>query len=233
MKIQKSDKILIVAPHADDETIGAGGLLSRYGKQCDVWLITDGRKGNTPDAKYTEDELIAERKKEFRRVMDYFNVRDYVFLGLTDGNASSEIHKIYSRDIRDYNYIFVPNRSENHPDHLAVYNALIKMKKKQRAKGDMVEYEVWTPLQFPNVYLPITDVMENKKKALSFYESQLETVDYVDMAESLNRYRGFTSNEKYREAYYSHKKNYLNRKNSIATAMPKPLISLISKLLHK
>ena len=109
MKIQKSDKILIVAPHADDETIGAGGLLSRYGKQCDVWLITDGRKGNTPDAKYTEDELIAERKKEFRRVMDYFNVRDYVFLGLTDGNASSEIHKIYSRDIRDYNYIFVPN----------------------------------------------------------------------------------------------------------------------------
>ena len=233
MNIKKSDKILIVAPHADDETIGAGGLLSKYGKQCDVWLITDGRKGNTPTAQYTEEELIAVRKNEFKQVMDYFEVNDYSFFGLTDGNASVEINRIYKKSIIEYNYIFIPNRNEKHPDHVAVYKAFIKMKKRQRAKGDIVEYEVWTPLQFPNVYLPITDVMENKQRALSFYESQLMTLDYCTLAETLNRYRGFTSNEKYREAYFSHRKNYLSKKNAFASALPKPLASGISKMLKK
>ena len=233
MEIKKCDRVLIVAPHADDETIGAGGLLSKYGKQGDVWLITDGRKGNTPDAQYSEDELITVRKKEFKSAMSFFNVHDYTFFELTDGNASSEISGIYNKSIKEYNYIFIPNQYEKHPDHVAAYKALIKMKKRQRAKGDIVEYEVWTPLTAPNFLLPITDVMDNKLKALSYYESQLKTFDYCTLAESLNRYRGLTGNEKYCEAFFSHRKNNLKRKNRIASALPKPLVSGLSKILHK
>ena len=33
---KEEDKILIVAPHQDDETFGCGGLMSLYGKICDV-----------------------------------------------------------------------------------------------------------------------------------------------------------------------------------------------------
>lgn len=233
MNIKKSDKILIVAPHADDESIGVGGLLSKFGKQCDVWLVTDGRKGNTPDARYTEEELIAIRTKEFKRVMDYYSVHDYSLFGLTDGRSSFEISKIYKSNIRDYKYIFVPNRYENHPDHITVYRALMKMKRKQKAKGDIVEYEVWTPLTAPNIYLTIADVINNKLMALSYYESQLESVDYVALAESLSHYRGLISNKEYSEAYYSHKKHYMEKKNSIASLLPKPVTTLVLKLLHK
>lgn len=45
--INNNDKILVVAPHADDESIGCGGLLSLYGNQTDLLLITDGSKGYT------------------------------------------------------------------------------------------------------------------------------------------------------------------------------------------
>lgn len=233
MNIQKSDKILIVAPHADDESIGVGGLLSKYGSQCDVWLLTDGRKGNTPNVRFTKEELITERENEFKRVMDFYAVHDFSFLKLTDGNASSEISRIYNRNIRDYNYIIVPNRYEMHPDHITAYKALVKMKRRQKAKGDIVEYEVWTPLLSPNVILPISDVISDKLKALSFYESQLETLDYVSLAESLSRYRGVTNDQKYCEAFYSHRKNYLQRKNAVASILPKSLVALVSKIVHK
>ena len=230
MIINESDRILIVAPHADDETIGAGGVLSKFGKQCDVWLITNGNKGNTPDAQYTESELIAVREHEFKQVMDFFSVNHYALLGLTDGCVSEEISKIYTKSIKAYDYIFVPNKYEAHPDHAAVYEAFIKMKKKQRAKGDIIEYEVWTPLRKPNTYLPITDCMEKKLKALSIYASQLESLDYVSLSESLNKYRGFASNEKYREAFFSHKQDYAERKDRFASMLPKPIFTMISKV---
>lgn len=65
--IDKEDKILIVAPHPDDESIGCGGLLALYGKQCDVRLLTDGRRGKSEQRKNVSDnEIIATRKEELR-----------------------------------------------------------------------------------------------------------------------------------------------------------------------
>ena len=46
-ELQKNEKILVVAPHPDDESLGCGGLMSKYGKQCDVLLLTDGRRGKS------------------------------------------------------------------------------------------------------------------------------------------------------------------------------------------
>lgn len=63
-----SDKICILAPHADDESIGCGGLLAKYGSQCDVILLTDGRlngNGNTPE------ETVKIREAEFAAVMKF------------------------------------------------------------------------------------------------------------------------------------------------------------------
>ena len=47
LNINPKARILVLAPHADDETIGCGGFLLKYGKQCDVVLLTDGRYGDS------------------------------------------------------------------------------------------------------------------------------------------------------------------------------------------
>ena len=46
INIKSNDKILIVAPHPDDECIGTGGILCKYHKQCTVIVLTDGALGN-------------------------------------------------------------------------------------------------------------------------------------------------------------------------------------------
>jgi len=40
-----SDRLLVVAPHPDDESIGCGGLLLKHADKCDVAVLTDGRHG--------------------------------------------------------------------------------------------------------------------------------------------------------------------------------------------
>ena len=47
MNIKSKDRILVVAPHPDDESIGMGGVLALYKRQCDVLLLTDGRHGHS------------------------------------------------------------------------------------------------------------------------------------------------------------------------------------------
>ena len=47
LSFSSKDRILIVAPHPDDEAIGCGGILALYGDQCDVLILTDGSKGKS------------------------------------------------------------------------------------------------------------------------------------------------------------------------------------------
>ena len=60
LEVMPGERLLVVAPHPDDEAIGAGGLLALYGSQCDVLVLTDGAKGHKG--------LPEEVKREVRRL---------------------------------------------------------------------------------------------------------------------------------------------------------------------
>lgn len=45
LEIEPNDKCLIIAPHADDESIGCGGILLKYPQNFEVVVLTDGGKG--------------------------------------------------------------------------------------------------------------------------------------------------------------------------------------------
>ena len=48
VELNKDDRILVVAPHPDDESIGMGGFMTHYAKRIDVIILNDGRRVN-PD----------------------------------------------------------------------------------------------------------------------------------------------------------------------------------------
>jgi LmbE family N-acetylglucosaminyl deacetylase len=69
LQISPSNTILVIAPHSDDESLGCGGLLLKYPKQCDVVVVTDGRYGGLPNQ--THDEIIKIRQEELIQAMNY------------------------------------------------------------------------------------------------------------------------------------------------------------------
>lgn len=203
MTIEENRNILVVAPHPDDESIGCGGLLELYGKQTDVLLLTDGRKGHCSFCK-DEMELVQVRKKEFLAAMEYANVRQTFLLDIPEGSLRNSYRIIKEFDFSRYDYIFVPNKYESHHDHADAFNMVQKCVLKK--KPYLFQYEVWTPLRYPTHYLDITNAMSQKEIMIRSYKSQLESVDYPGRIKGLNKYRAIRIPQKdsasgYAEAY--------------------------------
>ena len=97
LNLKDCDRILVVAPHADDECIGCGGLLLKYAAQTDVLLLSDGRYGinrNDPNASPEETRIL--RQKEFHAVMSFLKIRK-----LSDYNRKVEEALANGEDLFD------------------------------------------------------------------------------------------------------------------------------------
>jgi len=223
--INNDTKILVVTPHQDDETIGCGGFLATYGKQCDVLLLTDGCKGIE---NLSDEETIVVRNNELEKAMKIAKVNNIYKLNIKNNELNSNRKKVESFNIEPYDLILLPNRKENHCDHKIVFNMFKKMKHIQNSKAVIYEYEVWTPLTNPTTFLNITKVIEQKKKMLSKYESQIKYRNYLSSTVGLNQYRGLFCNVEYAEAYMN--SNYNATLANIYNILPDNLKSKIRKL---
>lgn len=206
LDIMENERILVVAPHPDDESIGCGGLLSLYRGHCDVLSVTDG---------YREDldnkEISEIRAREFIEATDYLGVCNRIFLHIHERRILENKNRFLEIDYSKYRYIFVPNRYEIHKDHADIYRAVIRAMKRKKCNAEVMEYEVWTTIRFPNVKLDISSVLENKKNAILMHDSQIKDLDYVGMIIGLNAYRGKGHGCDYAETFYSEKRARIKR----------------------
>ena len=201
LEIARNARVLVVAPHPDDESIGCGGLLLKYGAQIDILVITDGSKGLAQDKPMDPAELVRIRKEELLQAAGYAKVHDVFFLDIPDRAVWLNIRAVLSFDITAYQYIFVPNRFETHIDHKYLVYAFSKMIRRQKHEIRLYEYEVWSPIPAPDFYLDISSDFNKKIEMISMYNSQLECYDYRSMAEGIGRYRGAQNHSQYAEVY--------------------------------
>ena len=82
LTIKSNDRILIVAPHPDDECIGAGGILALYPQMCTVLVLTDGGQGQGDVPPEKERKI---RKCEFYAEMRELGIKRYQMLDYEDG----------------------------------------------------------------------------------------------------------------------------------------------------
>jgi N-acetylglucosamine malate deacetylase 1 len=214
-----AERVLVLAPHMDDETIGCGGALAlhaRAGASCTVVFLTDGRHGSAglkhlgaKERRSEELKLVETRKREARLALQTLGVQDATFLDVEDGTLTSDpqvskrVRGILERERPDL--VYVPCFLEQHPDHYAASRILLEATMGGSLGFQCLAYEVWTPL-FPNCVVRIDEVLEVKQRALAHYRSQLQDMDYAHSAIGLNAYRSaaFTGHRaRFAEAFCS------------------------------
>ena len=201
LEIKDSDKCLCLAPHPDDESIGMGGTLIKYGKNFDLICMTNGSAGVIKEVPH--EKRVEKRKIEFDEAMKKLNLNSSAFHEqIEDRELILHPEQFNKTEIADYDYIFVPNIIDQHRDHKAVsilLNELIKHKKHKK-NLKIVFYEVWQTLAIPNFYIDISDVIEQKTDLIETYKSQICANDYTKIL-GLNSYRGLSTNLAAAEAF--------------------------------
>lgn len=201
LNIKEDDRILIIAPHPDDECIGPGGILALYPHLCKVVVLTDGRQGQGDVAPETEKEI---RKREFVNEMREAGIAGYSMLDYEDGSLMQHTECLETVDLTLYTKIFVTGIHDGHPDHTAACISLRKALANQSVQEvEIYQYEVHSPLQQVSHMLDITNVMEKKMSFIRCHQSQLTGLAYDEMAKSLAKYRALQNRmgECYIETY--------------------------------
>lgn len=213
-----AEKVLVLAPHMDDETIGCGGTLALHaqrGAQITVVFLTDGRNGSSEvAAMYGEErerrqrELIEIRTSEARAALQKLGASRMVCLDAEDGAlekcdwAAEKLREVLSR--LQPEIVYLPFYLEEHPDHRAASRVLLEAVAGTSLQFQCMGYEVWTPL-FPNCLVRIDATVETKKQALKEYRSQLRQADYLHASIGLNAHRSaglMNAHGGYAEAFY-------------------------------
>ncbi len=173
-------KVLVIAPHQDDESIGCGGTLIKHTKAggiLEVAFCTSGGETRLYEAKDAA-KLLGSRRNHFLQ----FDIRSLYKNTNQLADRFTELFNIVNPDI-----IFLPFMVDNHQDHVAISRAFAKAYRNKEFNCLVYAYSVWTTL-IPNVIVDISQQWEQKKQAIDCYKTQTATRDYVTMAESISKY---------------------------------------------
>ncbi len=196
-------RVLVLAPHADDETFGCGGTLAGLvddGARLDVLVVTDGA-GDEPDAEARR--LVGERRlEETREALRRLGggAARCAFLpdrglGRTGDPLAAAIEGALLATLPDL--VFVPSPVEVHPDHRAVAEAFLSLlagDAGRRLVAALPEgaraafFEVSQAFR-PNVLVDVSKTIARKESAVAAFVSQLGGHDYATFARGLGQYR--------------------------------------------
>jgi LmbE family N-acetylglucosaminyl deacetylase len=213
-----AERVLVLAPHMDDETIGCGGALAlhaQHGASITVAFLTDGRSGgggigalSGQARRDKERELVETRKREALSALATLGISDMRCLEAQDGHLADEVERTAEKlrallEELQPQIVYLPIFTDEHKDHRAANLVLLSAAGPQ-AGFHCAAYEVWTPL-FPNCIVDIGSTMPTKRAALAQYQSQLQDGDYMHAVEGLSAYRSIAllgSRNTYAEAFF-------------------------------
>ena len=210
------NKVLCIAVHADDETLGCGGTILKHKAQGDEihWLLLTGPTENHP-CNFTQEHIEARAE----RVNGYDSL-EYLAL------PTQMLHTLDLRDIIQKisevmkriqpNIIYTMFANDVHSDHRVSFDAVYSCTKSFRYPFieriymmetlSETEFALATPANtfLPNVYVDITDFMEKKLEIMQMYPTEVMQEPYprsLSSIKALARTRGSRAGVMYAEAF--------------------------------
>ncbi len=215
-------KVLVVAVHADDETLGCGGTLLKHKAQGNeiYWLLLTGPTLNHPN-KYSEKQIQV-RRDRVERVCEAYSFDGFEYLEL----PTQLLHSLDLRDIIKNisevfnriqpNIIYTMFANDVHSDHRVAFDAVYSCTKSFRypfiEKIYMMEtlsetefaMSVSAKTFIPNVYVDITDFMDRKLEIMQMYPKEVMAEPYPRSLGSIQaqaRVRGSRAGVMFAEAF--------------------------------
>ncbi|MEP7293512.1 MAG: PIG-L family deacetylase [Chloroflexota bacterium] len=191
-------KVLVLAPHPDDEALSCGGsirLHRRKGDAVKVLFLTDGSKADTDHA-YATADYVALRQDESRQAAALLGVDDLEFWDVPDRELNANDPATQAKLITVLqNYqpelIYLPSALDFHPDHRATAALLWTCIQQMRIHVKMAFYDYNRPINI-NTLVDISAVVEEKRRACDVYVSQMHYYPYTEGALAYNKYRSLT-----------------------------------------
>ena len=215
--LRKPKKILVIAPHPDDDVLGVGGTISRFsedGVEVSVLIIS----GHLPPL-YDKQSFLktkAEAKQSFKIMKvsnwEFFEIPATTIHEMPVATLNSKISNFLTFTNPDWVFIPFPDR---HIDHRTVFDASVvscRPNNKDFPKT-VLSYETlsethWNvpgiePAFIPDFFIDITKNVEQKKEALNCYQSQIKnnTTRSIEACMALAKFRGSQNGCGYAEAF--------------------------------
>ena len=208
-------KILVYAPHNDDEVLGVGGTMAKLAAQGHEVYVCEVTRGLIQE---NVDKLRCEAKKAH----EILGVKETLFLDLPVVELKNlpvrELNKKFLDATKKVSpdVVFIPHKGDMHIDHYAVAMAAMVALRPVELPGlkAIYAYETLSETEWnipsaenlfvPNVWVDISDYIEKKKNAMECYQSQLREFPNprsLRAIESLSEYRGSTVCKKNAEAF--------------------------------
>ncbi|MBR4673575.1 MAG: PIG-L family deacetylase [Victivallales bacterium] len=211
-------RVLIFAPHRDDEIIGVGGTILKRkaaGDYVAVCVVTAKEGLKLPPCTMIIHE-------EMKQAHAFCNIDEYIGFPFWANNLEkfprTDLNKAFFDAIVKVQpeEVYLPFWGDMQKDHqIVIEAAMVALREKYNhpvkriyAYETLSETGINIPSEnysfIPNVFEDITDFLEDKKKALAFYKSQVHPfpdLRSLETVEALAKLRGATVNVKAAEAF--------------------------------
>lgn len=196
-QINPMDKILVFAPHQDDEALGCAGLILKHrkaGGTVHIAYLTDGAGSHPDHPTLTPEKLARYRREEAIKAADHLWVHeDHLhFLGAPDGSLSrfeiKEVRRLMNRvsdlveELKPTQVLItshVDGSSEHEEAFLVVFEAVMCLPEAY----PMIEYMVWSRWKPMTLFglmnrkilrLAFPEERQSKKETLQLYKTQVQ-----------------------------------------------------------
>jgi len=221
----KNQRLLVIAPHSDDEVLGCGGLISKVKNEGGkVFVLIFNLGFEKDDTKESQEK----RKNEVQEAMNVLKVDDYHLVhDQPDNNRDLDTEPLHSliEVIESTSnvslekiaptMVAIPTIFSHHQDHVHVHHACIAALRpiSTPVSNIVLSYEApehsrWSASGVfePNLFVEIDDVIENKIIAFNKYRSQIRPGSRDDDSiRNQAKYRGQEVGKNLCEAFYVHR----------------------------